>query len=62
MKSEEQMPGRPQKCELCGHILNPHVEIYKTHTLLCSTCFQQMDTLPEVLANSLERFLIGNVV
>lgn len=62
MKLEGQRTGTLQTCELCGRKSNPHANIYKTHTLLCSTCYMQVEILPDLVADNLTRFLIGNVV
>lgn len=52
----------PPKCELCELKMNPTVKIYNNHTRLCTACFYQMEKLPEIVAKSVERFLLGNVV
>jgi hypothetical protein len=62
MYSESQPTVTFQKCEVCDKALNPHGKIFKTHTLLCPTCYQKMDMLPDLVADYLTRFLIGNVV
>ncbi len=61
MKSDHQSIDSLQKCELCEQKMNPTVNIYK-NIRLCKACFHHMDKLPEVVAKSVERFLIGNVV
>ncbi len=62
MKSDEQPIHALQKCELCEQKMNPTVKIYNNDTRLCKACFHHMEKLPEVVAKSVERFLIGNVV
>jgi hypothetical protein len=49
------------KCEMCERKANPTIHIYKSHQL-CSACFHQMQILPEMVADNLSRFLLGNVV
>lgn len=51
-----------QKCELCEQKMNPTVNIYNNNTRLCKACFHHMEKLPDIVAKSVERFLIGNVV
>jgi hypothetical protein len=51
-----------QKCELCEQKMNPTVKIYNKDTHLCKVCFHHMERLPDIVAKSVERFLIGNVV
>jgi hypothetical protein len=62
MNSKEQPVDELQKCELCERKLNPSINIFNIHTCLCTACFQQMHTLPKIVANNLSRFLIGNVI
>jgi hypothetical protein len=50
------------KCELCEQRMIPTVKIYNNNTRPCKTCFHHMESLPEVVAKCVERFLIGNVV
>ena len=51
-----------QRCDLWEQKINPTVKIYNNDTRLCKACFGHMENLPEVVAKSVERFLIGNVV
>jgi hypothetical protein len=51
-----------QRCDLCEQKINPTVKIYNNDIRLCKACFGHMENLPEVVAKSVERFLIGNVV
>jgi hypothetical protein len=60
--SNEQSIEAHQKCELCEQKMNPTVKIYNHNTRLCKACYQHMGNLPEIVAKSVERFLIGNVV
>ena len=62
MKSYKQLTDAPHKCELCEQKMNPTVNIYNNDTRLCNGCFEHMAKTPEVVANCMERFLIGNVV
>jgi formylmethanofuran dehydrogenase subunit E len=62
MKSDKQITDALKKCELCEQKMNPTVNIYKNDTRLCKGCFEHMANMPEVVANCVERFLIGNVV
>lgn len=51
-----------QNCELCDQKMNPTVMIYNHHTRLCTSCYHHMEKMPDLVAKSIERFLIGNVV
>jgi hypothetical protein len=62
MTSYQQITDTLQKCELCEQKMNPAVNIYNNNTRLCIGCFENMGNTPEVVANCMERFLIGNVV
>ena len=62
MESKEQPTNASPKCDLCEQKMNPTVKVYNNHTFLCAACFHHMKNLPEIVAKSLERFLIGNVV
>lgn len=62
MLSDSKTIDTLQKCELCEQKMNPTVKIYNNDTRLCKTCFHQMGKLPDIVAKSVERFLIGNVV
>jgi len=62
MNSDEQSSEAIPKCDLCEQKMNPTVRIYNDDTRLCSACFHLMQNLPEIVANRVERFLIGNVV
>lgn len=61
MNSDEQSSEAIPKCDLCERKLNSAVRNYnRTH--LCSVCFQRIQNLHEMVAKSVDRFLIGNVV
>ncbi len=62
MKSDEQSNEAIPKCDLCERKMNPTIRIYNHNTRLCSACFYHIQNLPEIVAKSVERFLIGNVV
>jgi hypothetical protein len=51
-----------EKCDLCEQTMNPTIHIYKDWTFLCKACYGHMQQMPEPLAKSVERFLIGNAV
>jgi hypothetical protein len=62
MQTEHKTIEAFQKCELCEQKMNPTVKIYNKDTRLCKACFHHMEKLPDIVAKSVERFLIGNVV
>ncbi len=62
MKSIEQPIDASPKCERCEQKMNPTVKIYNDNIQLCKACFDHVEILPELVAKSVERFLIGNVV
>jgi hypothetical protein len=62
MNSDEQSNEAIPKCDLCERKMNPTVKIYNDNTFLCSACFYHIKNMPEIVAKSVERFLIGNVV
>ena len=62
MNPDEQSNDAIPKCDLCERKTNPTERVYNNYTSLCSECFSHMQNLPEIVAKSLERFLIGNVV
>jgi ribosome-binding protein aMBF1 (putative translation factor) len=62
MKLDEQSTDTLQKCELCGHKMNPTVKIYNNDTRLCKACFNHMGNMPEIVEKCVSRFLIGNVL
>ena len=51
------------QCDLCG-AKNPKGEIYKSVDLiyLCPKCLRKIVAMPETIKESIERFLLGNVV
>ena len=61
-QSSDKQSDPLQRCDLCEQKMNPTVKIYNNDTRLCKTCFDHMESLPEAIAKSVERFLIGNVV
>ncbi len=62
MNSDEQSNEAIPKCDLCEREMNPMARIYNHHTRLCKACFSHVEKMPEIVAKSVERFLIGNVV
>lgn len=62
MHSDDQLSETVPKCDLCERKMNPTVRIYNDNTRLCSACFHHVEKLPDIVARSVERFLIGNVV
>ena len=62
MNSDEQSNEAIPKCDLCERKMNPTVRIYNDNIRLCTACFQHIENMPEIVAKSVERFLIGNVV
>jgi ribosome-binding protein aMBF1 (putative translation factor) len=62
MKSDQLPIDIPQYCDLCQRRMNPTIHIYGEDTRLCNDCYCQLESAPEVVAKSIERFLIGNVV
>ncbi|MGD8835092.1 MAG: hypothetical protein PVI54_11840 [Desulfobacteraceae bacterium] len=62
MKLMEESISAGKRCDLCELVMNPTVNIYSDDCHLCNTCFREMENMPEVVAKSVERFLIGNVV
>ncbi len=51
-------------CDLCGATPNPDMEIIKTKqsVCLCPDCTGHVEAMPEKLGQSVERFLLGNVL
>ena len=62
MNSDQRTIDTPQYCDLCQRRMNPTIHIYRDDTRLCNDGFCQLESAPEVVAKSIERFLIGNVV
>ena len=62
MKSDEQSNQAIPKGDLCERKMDPTERIYNHNMHLCSVCFQHIQNMPEIVAKSVERFLIGNVV
>lgn len=62
MNSEDQLGKTIPRCNLCERKMNPTVRIYNDNIHLCSACFHRIRNLPEIVAESVERFLLGNVV
>jgi hypothetical protein len=62
MKSDAKSVHAPPKCDLCEKKAKTVLKIYNNHIRLCEACFIQMEKFPAILASSMERFLIGNVV
>ena len=55
--------GKPE-CDLCGTTPNPDKEILRTDQsiCLCTDCSCHFEAIPEKIGESVERFLIGNVL
>lgn len=62
MNSDDQMKKTNARWGLCERKMNPTVRIYDDNAHLCSTCLHRLQNLPEIVAKSIERFLVGNVV
>ena len=62
MESNKTNMDTAKKCDMCDQKMNPTVNAYKEDTRLCAACFGHMQCVPEHLARSVERFLIGNVL
>ena len=60
-EKKEQADGI-QRCEMCEQKANPTIYVYKNDTQLCSACYHKMNILPEMVADNLSRFLLGNVI
>ncbi len=61
MKADDQSRDVIPCCDLCEQKMNPTVNIYND-IRLCSECYQHIQNLPQIVAKSVERFLIGNVL
>ncbi len=59
----EELIDKTIQCDLCGE-KNPEGEIYKSSDLifLCPECLQKIEATPERLRESINRFLLGNVI
>lgn len=62
MQTEKQSFSACLACDLCEQKMNPTVNIYKSDHKLCTACLQHLQTVPEAVAKSVERWLNGNVV
>lgn len=62
MNPDEHLRPVAPRCDLCERRMNPTVRIYNDNIHLCTACFEHVRNLPEILAKSIERFLMGNVV
>jgi hypothetical protein len=62
MQSDQKTIGTLKSCDLCDQKMNPTIHIYGDDTRLCNDCFYRLERAPEMVAKSMERFLIGNVV
>jgi hypothetical protein len=62
MQSDQKTIETLQNCDLCERRMNPTINIYRDDTRLCNDCFCRLERAPELVAKSMERFLIGNVV
>lgn len=49
-------------CHLCEQKMNPTAHPFTKEIVLCRGCYHHMRGLPDVVIESVERFLIGNVV
>ena len=51
------------QCDMCG-ANGPKGEIYKSEDLiyLCPRCFEKIEAAPTNIRDSMERFLLGNVL
>ncbi len=51
------------QCDLCGK-RPPEEEIFKSpnYIYLCSTCLKKLKTMPEDMKDTLEDYLMGNVL
>lgn len=51
------------RCDLCGE-KGPEGEIYKSADLiyLCPECLRKIEAAPQNVRESMERFLLGNVL
>lgn len=61
--SEETIPATQTAiCDLCGKEMK-QVIAYGTHISLCSCCFTHLDDMMSgKIAESIERFIVGNVI
>ena len=59
----EKMMDKTIQCDLCGE-RNPEGEIYKSDDMiyLCLECLQKIEAVPQNVRESMERFLLGNVL
>jgi hypothetical protein len=62
MKPNDQSTEANERCDLCEQKMNPTIRIYNDNTRLCGPCFHHMEKMPDILAKSVERFLIGNPI
>lgn len=62
MKSDSHSIELFHQCELCEKKRNTETRVFSNDTHLCEVCLNHVEKLPEIVAKSVERFLIGNVV
>lgn len=62
MQSDQKTIRTLLNCNLCERGMNPTINIYNDDTRLCNDCFYQLERAPEMVAKSIEWFLVGNVV
>ena len=62
MESNNKNMDTAKKCEMCDRKMNPTVNVYKEDTRLRTARFGHLQGVPEHLARSVERFLIGNAL
>jgi hypothetical protein len=61
MKADELSRDVIPNCNLCDEKMNLTLDS-RNDIYLCSECFQHTQDSPQIVAKSVERFLIGNVV
>lgn len=59
----EKLIDKTIQCDLCGE-KGTEGEIYKSDYLiyLCPECLRKIEATPESIRESIERFLLGNVI
>ncbi|MCU0572407.1 MAG: hypothetical protein MUC41_05375 [Syntrophobacteraceae bacterium] len=59
----EKLMDKTIQCDLCGE-KNPEGEIYKSDDMiyLCPECLRKIEAVPQSVRESMERFLLGNVL
>jgi hypothetical protein len=60
--SDEAQDRCPQ-CDLCGHRPPEPQMVTTVHSIrLCPECLRKLEVMPEKLKETVEKFLIGNVL